>query len=260
MVSLLAGFGGSPRDDAVGAAQAIMYDAWGTGDRRRRIALAKKALKVSPLCADAYVLLAQETAGHLDEAIDMYRRGVEAGEKALGVAAFRENVGHFWGVLETRPYMRARHGLAQTLWAKGLHDEAVTHYWDLLRLNPNDNQGIRYVLMDCLVTLGRGDEAARLSKRYNDDASAAWNWSRALLAFRKGGDSPTSRRALARASRGNTHVAALLLGEMEMPHRIPDYIGMGDETEAVAYVHDGAAAWAATPGALAWVRALQLPK
>ena len=57
----------------------IIYDAWETNDRRRRVTLAKKALKVSPLCADAYVLLARETGRNLDEAIDFYARGMEAG-------------------------------------------------------------------------------------------------------------------------------------------------------------------------------------
>ena len=59
----------------------------------------------SPLCADAYVLLAQETAKDLDQTIEICRQGVEAGEKALGKTAFRENAGRFWGLLETRLYM-----------------------------------------------------------------------------------------------------------------------------------------------------------
>jgi tetratricopeptide (TPR) repeat protein len=255
--SLLAKFGGGPHGDAVDAAQDIMYDAWDASDRKRRIELAQKALGLSPLCADAYVLLAQETARNLDEAIDLYRQGVEAGEKALGKSAFREDVGHFWGILETRPYMRARRGLAQTLWDKGLRDEAVTHYRDMLRLNPNDNQGIRYLLMDCLLILGRDDEAAKLIKRYNDDGAAAWSWSCALLAFRRSGDCPASRSALSQAIDDNAHVAALLLGDKKMPRQLPAYIGMGDKNEAVTYVHGAAVTWAATPGALAWLKTCQ---
>ncbi len=255
--SLLAGFNGEPHDDAIDAAQDIMYDAWDASDPKRRAALARKALDLSPLCADAYVLLAQETARNLDEAIDLYRQGVAAGEKALGESAFRDDVGHFWGMLETRPYMRARHGLAQALWDKGLRDEAVTHYRDMLRLNPNDNQGIRYLLLDCFLILGRDDDAAKLIRRYKGDGSAAWSWSRALLSFRTDGDCPASRSALSRAIGDNTHVAALLLGDKKMPRQLPDYIGMGDKNEAVAYVHGATAAWAATPGALAWLRTRQ---
>lgn len=31
--------------------------------------------------------------------------------------------------------MRARAGLAQSLWEAGQREDAVGHYWDLLRLN-----------------------------------------------------------------------------------------------------------------------------
>lgn len=255
--SLPAKFGAEPHGNAIDAAQDIMYDAWDASDRKRRIALARKALDLSPLCADAYVLLAQETAKNLDQAIDLYRQGVEAGEKALGKAAFRDDVGHFWGLLETRPYMRARRGLAQTLWDKGLRDEAVTHYRDMLCLNPNDNQGIRYLLLDCFLILGRNDDATKLIKRYKEDGSAPWSWSRALLTFRRSGDCPESRSALSQAMADNTHVAALLLGDKKMPRQLPDYVGMGDKNEAVAYVHGATAAWAATPDVLTWLRTCQ---
>jgi tetratricopeptide (TPR) repeat protein len=39
----------------------------------------------------------------------------------------------------------------------GDEDAAIRHYRDMLKLNPNDNQGIRYVLAACL--LRRGEEA-----------------------------------------------------------------------------------------------------
>jgi hypothetical protein len=49
--------GGGKKSDALEAAQEIMWDAWDLSDRRRRVALAKKALEVSPLCADACVMM-----------------------------------------------------------------------------------------------------------------------------------------------------------------------------------------------------------
>jgi hypothetical protein len=39
-----------------------MYEAWERTTPSSRIALARKALGISPLCADAYVLLAEEAA------------------------------------------------------------------------------------------------------------------------------------------------------------------------------------------------------
>jgi tetratricopeptide (TPR) repeat protein len=254
--SLLAELGGNAGSSDVEAAQEIMWDAWGSDDRRRRVALAKKALKLSPLCADAYVLLAQETARSVNDALQLYRHGVKAGEKALGKAAFRDDVGHFWGILETRPYMRARQGLARSLWESGAREEAVTHYQDMLRLNPNDNQGVRYILLDCLLALGRDGDADKLLRRYKDDGAAACVWSGALAVFRREGECLASRKALARAVRTNGHVPAYLLGRKKLPHDLPALIGMGGEDEAVAYVHDSAPAWAATPNALQWVGAV----
>ena len=88
-------------------AQEVMYQAW-EASGRRRLELARQALAISPDCADAYVLLAEESARSLEEACRFYAQGVEAGERALGPEMFQEYTGHFWGVLETRPYMRAR--------------------------------------------------------------------------------------------------------------------------------------------------------
>ena len=111
MERFLAAIGGRGSDDPTGPAQAMMYEAWEQTSSRSRIALARKALGISPLCADAYVLLAEEAARSPEEARDLYAKGVEAGELALGPEGFAEYEGEFWGFLETRPYMRARLGV-----------------------------------------------------------------------------------------------------------------------------------------------------
>lgn len=59
-------------------AQDIMYEAW-EAQGARRVALARKARQVSHDCADAYVLLAEETARSLTKARDLYAQGVAAG-------------------------------------------------------------------------------------------------------------------------------------------------------------------------------------
>lgn len=101
------------------------------------------------------------------------RKEVEAGELALGKEGFEEYAGHFWGFLETRPYMRARAGLASVLWRTGRHRDAIGHYRAMLKLNPNDNQGIRYVLARHLLELGDTVALKKLIKKYVEDGSAA---------------------------------------------------------------------------------------
>lgn len=251
IASLFEAAGDGPADEALDRAQGVAFDAMEAKSAKRRIALAREALAISPLCADAYLILAMEEKEPQD-ALPLYRQAIEAGAKALGDAAFEEDAGLFWGLLETRPYMRARHALAVALWEVGERAEAVTHYEDMLRLNPNDNQGIRYVLADALLVLGRNAEAAALLKRYKNDGSAAWAWSGALLSFRQKGDVAASRKALARAVETNPHVADYLLGRRPMPTILPDFIRIGDENEAVAYVEGADAAWLATDGTKAW--------
>jgi pentatricopeptide repeat protein len=256
MERVLAGLvSGGLQNDAVAEAQQVMYDAWEAPTRERAVALAKQALSISPDCADAYNLLAEETAESIEEAIDLYTKGVEAGERAIGEQAFKEDVGHFWGVLETRPYMRARAGLAECLWSAGRREETVAHYQDLLRLNPNDNQGIRDLLMPCLIERGRYEDAEKLFREFEDDGTATWMYSRALLDFRKHGDSPKANESLKAALAENKFVPSYLLRRKKLPRNLPDHYGFGDDSEAVVYAFGNRAAWQSTPGALEWLAA-----
>jgi tetratricopeptide (TPR) repeat protein len=240
-------------DTPLGKAQALMSRAFKEQDEDRRVRLAREALDICPDCADACVLLA-EHARTRKEALHLYEQGAAAGERALGRIAFEQEVGHFWGILETRPYMRARLGLAHALWTAGRRDEAVRHLQDMLRLNPNDNQGVRYTLAGFLLFLDRDDDLDRLLRRY-DEESAAWAYTRALLIFRRQGDMLEARQALKKAKKTNKHVPDYLLGRKFPPPQEPGYYSPGDESEALNYVGSFLAGWKATPGAVAWLRA-----
>ncbi len=235
-------------------AQDVMYQAWDAVGARR-VQLARKALEISADCADAYVLLAEETARTPQEAKALYEQGVKAGERALGPQVFQEDAGHFWGILETRPYMRARAGLAQCLWALGDYREAIAHFTEMLRLNPGDNQGLRYLLATLLLEAGDEQALQALFNQYDDDYSANWKYSRALLAFRQEGTSQKASTLLRDALAFNRFVPPYLLGKKRFPHQMPAYFGIGDEDEAVGYAAEARAAWQKTPGALDWLQA-----
>lgn len=239
-------------DEALLEAQDLMYEAFDSRGARR-VELARQALAISPDCADAYLLLAEETASSAKEARELLEQGVAAGERALGSEPFEEDVGRFWGLLETRPYMRARAALAETLWALGQREEAVEHQRNLLRLNPNDNQGLRYRQAEWLLWLERDEELDELFAAYEDDAAAAFVYTKALAAFRRQGESAATRRLLEEARELNPHVPAYLSGRKRLPKRLPDYVGFGDDSEAVDYAAGAAALWASVPDALTWL-------
>jgi tetratricopeptide (TPR) repeat protein len=255
MESFLAALGGRREDDATAKAQDVMYEAWEQTTPRSRIALARKALGISPLCADAYVLLAEEAVRSIEEARDYYAKGVEAGELALGPEGFKEYAGRFWGFLETRPYMRARAGLAGALLKLGDIDGALGHYRDMLKLNPNDNQGIRYVLAGGLLRQGDNGALKELLAAH-EDGSVFWLYTRALVAFRESGEDEQAAALVRDAWSANERVPAILAGTK--PQVISDngYITMGGPDEATYYVTECGPAWHRTPGAVAWLTKL----
>ncbi len=233
-------------------AQEMAYRAFESRGRRR-IQLVRKALELSGDCADAYVILAEQS-GHAAEALDLYARGVAAGERALGPRMFAENAGRFWELVTTRPYMRARFGLAQCLEELGRRDEAIGHYRDLLRLNPNDNQGVRYSLLTALFTSGLDDDAGALLEQFRGEPTAMWLYGRTLWTFRREGDSPVARASLRRALGANRRVPKYLIGKEGLPPTDPSSYALRSEEEAVICARALANAWHATPGAVKWLR------
>lgn len=233
-------------------AQDVMYEAF-EASGPKRIELSRRALEISPDCADAWVLLAEEEARTPQKALEYYEKGVQAGERALGPQAFADNVGHFWAILETRPYMRARAGLAEVLWHLGKRQEAMAHYREMLRLNPNDNQGMRDLLIRCLLKVGDDQGVGELLDQYKDSGMAEWLYTRALHTFRVQGDSPPARAALQEALKQNRHVPPYLTGKKKQPPQLPPYMGFGDDHEAVHYVAHHFEFWLKTPGAQQWL-------
>jgi tetratricopeptide (TPR) repeat protein len=240
-------------DKKLQKAQALMYTAWETDNPARRISLAHRALSISPDCADAYVLLAEEEADTTARALALYEKSMAAGEHALGPGYFKHEAGRFWGILETRPYMRARQGVADCLWKLNRRDEALGHYRDLLRLNAEDNQGIRYLAALLLLDMERDGQVLKLLKQFKEDTSAAWLYTWALVLFRQNGASAVADRRLKKALKLNKFVPAYLLGHKRVPNRLPDYMGLGDDAEAAHYAGDYLNHWRRTPGAVKWL-------
>lgn len=242
--------------DAANLAQDLIYDAWENNRKSERIRLAKKALSISPDCADAYNLLAQEAAKSLPEARELYQKGIDAGRRALGEKIFKEDGAHFWGMIETRPYMRSLAGMMQCLWDEGKHDEAINQAKEILKLNRNDNQGIRYVLIAYLANIERYDELDKFMNKgdYKDDFVAEWLYTRTLLSFVKNGASKKAEKELAIALQRNIHVLKYLTGRKPIPRILPDNITIGGEDEAFCYAAANIETWKKVQGAINWLK------
>jgi lipopolysaccharide biosynthesis regulator YciM len=77
--------------------------------------------------------------------------------------------GNFWMATETRPCMRASENVADLAWELGQHPRDIGIYSHRLRLNPNDNQAVRYKLISCYLEEGDDKAAIKLLWQYKYD-------------------------------------------------------------------------------------------
>lgn len=216
--------------------------------------LAKKALELDPFCIDALSVRAQLWSGSREELIASLRKVVQSGREAFGEKFFEERRGHFWGVLETRPFMRAKAFLAQQLAADGRDEEAIAEYEQMLELNPGDNQGVRFSLTGLYLANDRLEDSRRLRDMHSDDVSAVMAWG-ALLEDLLAGDETEAGRALKHARTRNPHVEPYFTGERPLPEDAPDEYTLGGESEAEYCAFELGRAWMRHQDAVEWLRA-----
>ncbi len=124
------------------------------------------------------------------------------------------------------------------------------NFEEMLELNPNDNQGIRYSLTAKQLEAEHFDDLKALLDQFPEDTSAHFQYTRALLAYKeKSNDMPV---IAAEAWESNKHVPAMLAGRAPLMEP-GDYITMGGEDEASNYVSMFGAAWKRTPFAIDWL-------
>ncbi|WHZ02361.1 hypothetical protein QNH48_26025 [Neobacillus sp. YX16] len=221
-----------------------------TGHLRSK--LAQEALKLDPNCVDAYVILADD-ADTDEEAMLLSKKGMEIGEKELGKAFIKENKGHFWGMLETRPYTRAKAAYADALRQLGDTLVAIHEFEQLLELNPNDNQGICYILFGAYLEEGKFEAAERLLKQY-EVGTANGLYNKLLLELYKNGFSANAAKLLKEAKKANPHVIPFLTDKNSIPMFLPKGIVLGDESEAIIYADEHFQLWEKIEGLQKWLK------
>lgn len=117
------------------AGQQTAYLAWCASDPLERRALAQRALEeAAGECADAHVLLGEECASSLQDALFHFERGVNAGSVFLaerdGLDWERELS---WPRVECRPYLRARFARGKALRALGRTEAALADFRAVVR-------------------------------------------------------------------------------------------------------------------------------
>lgn len=234
-------------------AEDLVFDSWEAADSDEEFELLTKAVELDPRNVDAWLGLMRFEPLKGDEEIAFLRRLIALGEKNLGKKVFKEAKGIFWGLLETRPYMRARSRLAFRLMEAGRLEESVAEHEGMLELCPNDNLGLRYGLMALYLALSNLEGANRLFREYDERAHCAmFAWAYVLERY-LAGDAEGAAQALAAARKQNEHTEAYFSGLRRLPKKMPGSYSMGSSEEAVIAWEILKPAWKKHSEAQAWL-------
>jgi tetratricopeptide (TPR) repeat protein len=214
--------------------------------------LALKALKMDPDCIEAY-----EYLGSLEPIpeteILYYKNGIEIGRRIFANNYFKDSIGHFWMIHETRPFMRCMQAYADCLAEMGRYRDSVSVFEEMIELNSNDNQGVRDQLLIYLIKINEFNKFRKYDKMYKDDLGACMSFNRALFAFKTEGSSPNSNGLLQKAIKSNKHVVPKLISKT-IKVNMPEVYGIGDDNEAKYYIFFAHKIWYETDGAMEWLK------
>lgn len=141
--------------------------------KKKALKYAKKALELDSENLDAEVMIAELSSTSNDALIKKYKKIIDKSTKELTNQGYfdDDNIGQFWLILETRPYMRLLDRYTNALIECMKVHLAIDECKEMLRLCENDNLGARYSLMHLYVYLEDEQSALELYKRYEEEGT-----------------------------------------------------------------------------------------
>ena len=215
----------------------------------------KKLVEQHPWFIDGHVHIGNvlHEHGEFKRALLAYERGYALGTAALP-AGFTDHIP--WGHLDNRPFLRAAHGIALSQSKLGRHAESIEMLERMLVWNPEDDQGVRFVVGSEYLRVGEDEKAMSCF-----DAGMGYPpycYERALLLLRQERyvEAATSLRL---GFVNNGYIAEALCGNAQPP---PIGIWHGSSWSepdlAIDYALDQGRLWHQTRNAIAFLRWLHM--
>ncbi len=221
----------------------LLFEAYDEPVKSKAIKLAKQALKINPDNIDAQNFITKFETNTIKK-LGKYKETLDKEHAKLEKENFfnKENIGIFWGLIETRPYMRTKHSYMLTLMELGRYTEAIKQGEELLKLCESDNQGIRYLIMGLYAVLERFEDCKKIYNKFSD-ASTFMLFPLAVMYYKKG-DYRKCKKVLKEIQEHNEYLLDYLIGMKKFTKSKIENIEMygtysfGSESEAYFVVKD----------------------
>jgi tetratricopeptide (TPR) repeat protein len=221
-----------------------LYDAFDKGCElleNGQVTQAEKVLRDvthrTPIHIDAlhHLAIILDGKGKSEEARQLWSKGVEIGRSAFP-RKFISGDHLEWSWLENRPFLRCLQGLGIATLSDGDIQKAVEIFEELLSYNPNDNQGVREILLEIYLEQKELKKAYELCKKYPNDTLAGLWYGYPLVLFELGRREQASKN-LKKVLKESPKIAKELQkkSHKKPKNEMPGYISVGGWDEAYDY-------------------------
>lgn len=222
----------TPLDDAY----EILEEAQNAKNEKEALRLAKEAYEKSSECFDA-ILFQCDLEENGIKRMKLLDNGLEFEKNRLIKEKYfdKENIGHFYGVFKTRPYIRGLATKAEYLLEEGKLHQASNICKEVLRLNENDNLGVRYLLMAIYAILEEEKDILDLYKKYpEEDLEMLFPL---FAIYYKIGNDKKAKEYLNRINKANPHFIKFFKGTIKQNKDVPEgHYAKGDSSEIFMYL------------------------
>jgi tetratricopeptide (TPR) repeat protein len=163
-------------------------EAWRVGNVEYAEGRYRRLLSDYPEFIDVYHHLAMllDEAGQEAEAFALWQHVGKIGLECLP-EEIRSGSGSLpWLFLDNRPFLRAYHGVALEIRERGEVETALDAFLRLLAWNPNDNQGVRALAVDCYFRLNQPEGVLEICELFPDDGMEGVLFGRPLALYQVG--------------------------------------------------------------------------
>jgi len=208
---------------------------------------------------DPQFIDAHNSLGYLEMNGDNYSKALTIFQKALNIGNKlipRDFFGKIiWGFHDNRPFLRSMHGLGVCYLKTGDMAKASDIFSKMIDYNPNDNQGIRALAIECYLAFKRYPEVLSICNKFPDDAMADTLYGKVLALYRTGKEQEASK-ALEEAIKYLPLVAKELAKKQHIPvyGDMPGMTTMGGADEAYEYWDRVGKYWVEYPESLDFVK------
>jgi hypothetical protein len=217
-------------------AQLLCYKAYEAETEELRVQLTNEAAAIQPDLADVQHLLAQQKTNNLTKE-NHYLNAVIS---AIKVTDFE--IESAWQNVLNRPYLRALFGFGTWLMVEKRYKGALDHFSHIVKINPPDHQGVRWLLVATFVHLGLYEDAKRTLDQMDCEAHHAIVYYLDLVINRHKLDVAITSADLAYGEKLNKHVNAMV-AEGKDPGVFPGSLiiepGSKDEAKLIYWLING---------------------